>query len=287
MPGKVTAWCHQRGIAAIPVVDGLPSASWLGPLDPGGAWLGIGSSGRYLRRASVIIASSPGLRDAVVERWRIDPQRITVIGPAIDRILFSPRDQIEARGALGMAPEHRIVLAGDGLGRGPDLAPLIEAVHRAGDPALRLHVLGEGPRRMALERIADLGPSVTFHGTVSDQHLATFIAASDLCVSLEHSGESCYSLLECFSSARPGVVAAPSNGGPPRLQHGVTGFVVDHDVLAWVRFLQRDCPSRNTLRMMGMAASGTPIEDATRTAAAYLAVIDRVRRATPVLTVVV
>jgi hypothetical protein len=38
--------------------------------------------------------------------------------------------------------------------------------------------------------------------------------------------------------------------------------------------------------MMGMAASGTPIEHATRTADAYLAVIDRVRRATLQVTAV-
>ena len=50
-------------------------------------------------------------------------------------------------------------------------------------------------------------------------------------------------------------------------------------MLAWIRFLQRDCPSRNTLRMMGMAAGSTPIQHAQRTAAAYLAVIDRARAA--------
>jgi len=287
MPGKVTAWCNQRGIAAIPVLDGLPSSSWLGSFDPGGAWLGIGSSGRYLRRATAIVAASEALRDVVVDRWRLDPQQIVVIGPAIDRTLFSPRDQAQARRSLGMAPEHRILLAGDGLGTGSDLAPLIQAVQRAGDPALRLHVLGDGPKRAALQRIAGTDPSVTFHGTVADHELATYIAASDLCVSLDSSGGSCYSALECFSSGRPVVVPAPSDGRPPRLHHVETGFVVEHDVLSWIRFLQRDCPSRNTLRMMGMAASGTPIEHATRTADAYLALIDRVRRASRELTAVV
>jgi hypothetical protein len=55
----------------------------------------------------------------------------------------------------------------------------------------------------------------------------------------------------------------------------VSGFAVEHDLLSWIRFLQRDCPSRNSLRLMGLAASSTPIQDAQRTAAAYLAVIDR------------
>jgi hypothetical protein len=62
--------------------------------------------------------------------------------------------------------------------------------------------------------------------------------------------------------------------------------VIEHDVLAWIRFLQRQCPSRNTLRMMGMAASA-PLEHMDRSAAAYRSVIDRVRDAVarPVATV--
>jgi hypothetical protein len=58
----------------------------------------------------------------------------------------------------------------------------------------------------------------------------------------------------------------------------VSGFLVEHDLLAWVRFLQRDCPSRNTLRMMGRAATATPLEDVDQQAAAYLAVAERARQ---------
>jgi glycosyltransferase involved in cell wall biosynthesis len=275
MPGKLTAWCSQRGIRAIPVLDGLAPTSWLGPLDPGSGWLGLVSSGRHLRRAPVVVAASPVLRDAIVERWRIDPARIVVIGPAIDRTVFSPRDQVEARRQLGMDPAHRIVLAGDGLGPGPDLSPLVEAVQRAGDPALRLHVLGEGERLPALRRLAGSGPSVTFHGSPPDDVLAAYIAAADLCLSVGQSGDSCFTPLECFSSARPVAVAGALDRAHLPIQPLVNGFVVEHDLLAWIRFLQRDCPSRNALRVMGMAASGTPIEPVDRIAVAYLAAIDR------------
>lgn len=275
MPGKLTAWCSQRGIPAIPVLDGLGPTSWLGPLDPGSGWLGLGSSGRSLRRAPVVVASSPALRDAIVERWRVDPARIMVIGPAIDRAVFSPRDQVEARRRLGMDPAHRIVLAGDGLGPGPDLSPLIEAVQRAGDPALRLHVLGEGERLPALRRLAGSGPAVTFHGSPSDDLLAAYIAAADLCVFVEQSGDPCVTRLECLSSARPVAVADSADGAHSPVEPHLTGFVVEHTLLAWIRFLQRDCPSRNALRQMGMAAAHTPVEPVDQIAAAYLAAIDR------------
>jgi glycosyltransferase involved in cell wall biosynthesis len=277
MPGKLTAWCSQRGIPAIPVVDELPEASWLGPLDPGIPWLGLGASGRYLRRASAVVASSAGVREAIVGRWRVDAANIAVIGPAIDRTLFSAGDQAEARRRLGIDPAHRVVLACDGLDRGSDLTPLLEAVPRTGDPALRLHVLGDGERLAALKRLAGSGPAVKFPGAVSDELLVQYLAAADLCVHLAQPTDPSFSLLECFSSARPVAVGVTPGGARRRAPELVSGFTVEHDVLSWIRFLQRDCPSRNTLRMMGMAASNTPIEHAPRTAAAYLAVIERAR----------
>jgi hypothetical protein len=139
-------------------------------------------------------------------------------------------------------------------------------------------VLGDGARRPALERLAGRGGAVSFHNPDSDDLLALHIAAADMCVSVGEDGAGMLTLPECLSSGRPVIVAA---GGPPGLRpirHLVTGFAIEHDILSWIRFLQRDCPSRNTLRMMGMAASATPIEHVDRTAASYLTVIDRVRR---------
>jgi hypothetical protein len=277
MPGKLTAWCSQRGIPSIPIVDELPETSWLGPLDPGVPWLGLGASGRYLRRAPVVIASNAAVREAIVRQWRVDPANIVIIGPAIDRTLFSPRDQTEARRRLGMDPAHRVVVACGGLDRGSDLTPLLEAVPRTGDSALRLHVLGEGERLAALKRLAGSGPAVRFHGAIPDELLVEYLAAADLCVLLDRPTDPSFTLLECFSSARPVAVGVMPGGTRRRAPELVSGFTVEHDVLSWIRFLQRDCPSRNTLRMMGMAASSTPAEHAQRTAAAYLAVIERAR----------
>jgi glycosyltransferase involved in cell wall biosynthesis len=279
MPGKLTSWCGQRGIPAIPVVDELPEASWLAPLERGVPWLGLGASGRYLRRASVVVASSSAVQAAMVERWRVDAANVVVVGPAIDRTLFSPGDQAAARRGLGIDPAHRVVVVGDGLDRGSDLMPLLEAVPRTGDPALRLHVLGDGGRLTALKQLAGHGPAIQFHGAVSDELLARYLTAADLCVHLDPPSDPSFSLLECFSSARPVALGVTPGSIRRRSPELVSGFLVEHDVLSWIRFLQRDCPSRNTLRMMGMAAGSTPVEHVHRTAAAYLAVIDRARAA--------
>jgi hypothetical protein len=277
--GKLTAWCARRGVPAIPVIDHLPGTSWLAPLDAGRDWLALGSSGRYLGRVPAVVAGSDALRTAIVNRWRVPADRVAVIGPAVDRSRFAPRDQAEARRRLGLAADHRIVLAGDGLGSGPDLTPLIEAIQRAGDSTLRLHILGDGERRAALERLAGPGGAVTFHGHVPDDLVAAYIAAADLCVSVDERGDSAFTVRECLSAGRPVAIGAERSHALVR--HLVSGFLVDHDLLAWIRFIQRDCPSRNTLRFMGVAATATPLDGVDRTAAAYLETIERVRRNAP------
>lgn len=283
LSGKLTAWCAQRGIAAVPIVENVAPGGWLAPLEAGRAWLA--ASGRYLRRAPVIIAGSEEIKGALVGRWRVDPDRIMVIGPAVDRSRMFPQDQTAARQRLGFKPEHRLLVAGGVLHRDRDLTPLIEAVQRVGDPLLRLHILGDGRQRAELERLAGPGVAVTFHGRVAEELVPAYIAAADLCVAVEDAGsplddprgEAAFSVRECLAAGRPVVLG---NDGPHRLvRHLVSGFLIEHDLLAWVRFLQRDCPSRNTLRMMGQAATATPLDGVEQQAAAYLAAAERARGA--------
>ena len=284
--GKVTTLCAQRGVPAVPIVDHLPPTGWLAPLDAGREWLALGASGRYLRRAPLVVAGSEELKAAIVDRWRVDPERITVIPPGVDRARLHPRDQGEARRQLGISADDRILLAGGILNGDHDLTPVIEAVQRVGDPGLRLHVLGEGEGRAALERLAGRGKAVTFHGRVGDDLVPAFIAASDLCVAVERPdaplgeepGEAAFALRECLAAGRP-VAVGTDRSRHPLVRHLVSGFLLEHDLLSWARFLQRDCPSRNTLRIMGVAASATPIDGVDQTAAAYLEAIDRMRQA--------
>jgi hypothetical protein len=90
-------------------------------------------------------------------------------------------------------------------------------------------------------------------------------------------GDPAYTVQECLSAGRPVVLAGVAQTGRLPVVPQVSGFVIEHDLLAWIRFLQRDCPSRNTLRMMGMAAAVTPITAPDRIADDYLEAIERVR----------
>jgi hypothetical protein len=167
-----------------------------------------------------------------------------------------------------------------------DLTPLLDAAARAGDRDLRIHVLGDGPARGRVEQAAEAGAPVALHPRVPGVAVPEFVAAADLCVTVEDprflddglAWGGAVSVAECLCAGRPVAVGVRARG-EPLVRHRVSGFHVEHDVLPWIRFLQRECPSRNTLRIMGKAASATPLLPVEATAAAYLALCERVRRA--------
>jgi hypothetical protein len=274
MSGKLSAWCARRGVPALPIVDLLPTESWL-PLRADGPWLAFASAGRHLRQAPVVLTATEELKRQVSSRWRVAADRIVVGGRPLDQNLFAPGDQAEARRRLGLSPEDRILLAADGTERaGADLGPLIEAIQRAGDPDLRLYVFGEGRCTPALRRLAGPAGPVVFHRTPTDAELATYLVAADLAVSVDDHADPVFTAMEALSAGVPMAVAsgarsAPSAGGRR------AGFVVAPDVLGWVRFLQRDFPSRKALRVMGMEAACASRADAVGTAAGYFAAIER------------
>jgi glycosyltransferase involved in cell wall biosynthesis len=288
LSGRVSSWCASHGIPAVPVISQVPALSdpWLAWMPAPRTWLARERSSNYLRRAPLVVAETADLQDAIVDRWKVPSGRVEVIDPGVDRDVFHPRDQADARARLGLPQDQRILLYVGPLDRGHDLTPLVEAVDRVGDPAMRLHIIGDGQARAELERRAMRGGAVTFHGWVPE--VPTFIAAADLCLALDDSrpasyclgGNSTQAVREYLASGRPVALAssAPREG---LIRHRVSGFLLEHHLLAWIRFLQRECPSRNTLRIMGEAATATPIQGVEAAAEAYLSLCLRVRGTAP------
>jgi glycosyltransferase involved in cell wall biosynthesis len=287
LTGRVSSWCLERGIPAVPIVSRVPvlDSVWTMPVTAGRTWLTRSISGQYLRRTPVIVAESAELRAAAIDRWRVPADHIEVIETGVDRSLFRPQAQAAARERLGIPAEQRILVYVGALDRAHDIAPLIEAADRVGDPALRVHVLGEGPRRADFERCAVRGGAVTFHGWVPADVVAPWIAAADLCVALDDRRASpdrrdVYSTLavrEYLASGRP-VAFASGGAEHPLIRHLVNGFQLENHLLAWAQFLQRECPSRATLRIMGQAAAAVPMSGIEDAAQAYLALCHRVSR---------
>jgi glycosyltransferase involved in cell wall biosynthesis len=285
LSGYVTAWCLERGIPAIPVLNLVPLVrhAWRRPSKAARNWVARGISGRYLRQAPRIIAESDDLKTSISQVWRVPPGRIDVVGLGVDHERFRPLDQAEARRQVGVDQSRKVLLYVGALDKAHDLVPVVQALARAGDPSLELHLVGDGEYRSEIERQAAGMRAVVFHGRVSHDAVPTYIACADLCIApydphFFPRGQVGYATLkvrEYLAAGRP-VATSPTGVLPGLIRPLVTGFLVHNDVLRWVQFLQRELPGRQTLRIMGTAAAATPLDSWDDTARAYWSVCERV-----------
>jgi glycosyltransferase involved in cell wall biosynthesis len=239
--------------------------------------------GRYLRQAPLIIAETEALKAAITQQWSIPAARIAVVGLGVNRRLFRPLDQAEARRELGIAPEATVLLYAGALDLTHNLAPVLEAVRMVSAPLLELHIVGDGVCRKPYEALVPLHQSkVFFHGRVSHMAIPRYIAAADLCLAPYElqafpQGQVAYSTLkipEYMACARP-VVSVPSGHIATLIQHGISGFLFPNTVQDWAAFL-RHCPPPAQLQQMGEAAFRlTPVGSWEETALAYLSLCER------------
>jgi glycosyltransferase involved in cell wall biosynthesis len=290
LSGYLVARCRRVGVPGV-VVENVVRTWAEGPVTPRRFGLyarhrvAQAVTGHYLRRAAVIIAETEELREALTTRWRIDRQRIEVVGLGVDRRLFRPSDQADARRVLGLKADAMILLYAGTVDAIHDLTPLLDAFVRVAAPSLELHVVGDGRRRAhCADRARSSGSRVRFHGRVPHGDMPRYIAAADVClapydVARFPDGHVAYSTLkipEYLACARP-VISVPSGQVRRLVTHGVTGFLLPNEIGAWVELLA-SLPSRHRLTEMGQAAMHSVATTMTweQTAAEYLRICKRV-----------
>jgi len=280
LSGYLSSLCRRQGRLGVPVENFVPNPAQNAANSLAKRWrieIGQRIAGYHLRRAPLIIAETQHLKRSIVRHWRVHEDRIAVVGLGVDRALFAPRDQAEARRQLDIAQGALVLVYSGVVDATHDLGPLLEAVARVRVPGIEVHVVGDGALRAKHEKAARLdGVNVVFHGRVAHERVPIYIAAADLCLapydpSAFSLGELGYSSLKVpeYLSAGRAVVTVPSGRLPDLVRDGETGFLVANKREAWVRFLQ-GCPSRERLRAMGEAAARLPLMSWDDTAAAYL-----------------
>ncbi len=288
LSGFVCRQCQGYGIPAIavenlvPVADAAREGALKAARIRGGRWL----AGHLLRRVPRIVAETEYLKADIVRRWRVDPDRVDVIGLGVDRDQFRPQDQAEARRRLGIPEEATVLLYVGVLDRAHDLRPVLRAVREVGGRSLHLIVVGDGALREELQAEArsvdGKGDRVWFFGRVPHDQVPAHIAAADLCLAPYSPaafpggvvGYSTLKVREYLAAGRP--VATVTSGTLGELvEEGVTGFFVANETPAWRRLLG-ELPSRERLREMGVAAAQTPLWSWEDSAREYLSACVRV-----------
>jgi glycosyltransferase involved in cell wall biosynthesis len=170
-----------------------------------------------LRGCDAVISVCGALRDRMVELGA-PAKKISVIPNGVDLELFPLVERAEARAALGLPADAQIVLSVGALKELKGHHVTIEALQGVlpSSPRARLHILGEGPERPALEtriRQRGLGDRVFLVGERPNRELYLWYNAAD-CFCLASSREGWANvLMESLACGTP-VVATNVWGAP-------------------------------------------------------------------------
>ncbi|HER44011.1 MAG TPA: glycosyltransferase family 1 protein, partial [Candidatus Eisenbacteria bacterium] len=139
------------------------------------------------------------------------------------RIVWLPNFVDAEEGAAGPEGDYYLYVGRLSREKGVDL--LIRAAARVGNG--RLLILGDGPERGALERLAaELGAAgIEFLGHRTTEEVGSILGAARFVVLPSRWYENLpFSIMEAFAAGRP-VVAADIGGIPEMVENGVNGFL--------------------------------------------------------------
>jgi len=184
-----------------------------------GGWLerraeaGAAATIVYTRRLAQLLAAGPG------------PPRVHVIRRGVDRTRFAePGDRFLPE----LDGRRRVVFLGR-LVRAKGVRLLVQAAGRLRTPHVDVVLVGDGPERPALERLArrlGVGDRVHVTGFVPHRRVPAVLASADLLVLPSLYEELGTVLIEALQAGLP-VVATRVGGIPEAVEHGVTGLLVE------------------------------------------------------------
>jgi len=285
LSGYVSGICQRRGQLGVPVENIVPNPAHAARAQfmkllrlHAGRWI----AGRAIRRAPLVIAETEFLKKEIVDYWHVAAERVAVVDLGVDRNLFRPMDQAEARRALGIPTSKTILTYVGVLDRTHDLEPAIRALLAQRPADVELHLVGDGVRREEYAAIAaESGRTVVFHGRVAHDAVPRHIAAADLCLAPYEpaafsSGELGYSTMKIpeYLSVGRAVASVPSGRIRTLVRDGETGFLFANRAEDWARFLGA-LPTRERLRAMGERAAASKLTSWEDTARGYLTLCER------------
>jgi glycosyltransferase involved in cell wall biosynthesis len=184
-------WAHPDGAVALRIARSLGVPSLI--ISGGSDVMLLTRQGRRrrgvvqaLQEADAVVTVSQSLHGRVVELG-VDPKKVHVVSQGLDRELFHPGDQEEARKRLGLPSRDKVLVYVGNLLPVKGLEVLLAACAalREGGTVVRLYVVGEGPLRKSLESQSaalSLSGMVTFVGARLQHQLPDWYRAADLTV---------------------------------------------------------------------------------------------------------
>jgi glycosyltransferase involved in cell wall biosynthesis len=182
----------------------------------------------YVNRARAVIVPSHYFR-RIIANWGVPEKKLRVIYNAVDLAAYQDlpsRGEIRAR--LGLS--GRVVLTAARLAPWKGVDRLIAALPawREAVPEANLVVVGDGPERASLERLAretGVAGAVRFVGQVPHERMPLYLRAAEVFVLYSGYEGLPHVVLEAMAAGIP-VVVSHKGGLPEVVEDGVTGLLV-------------------------------------------------------------
>lgn len=209
-----------------------------------------------LRRYDQVIAVSPLLMQHCLDHG-VSADKLTYVPNGIDPTEFKrQRDTIAARTRLNMNPDTtNIGVVGRlSIEKGVDRAIHALAAIRENNHEVQMHIVGDGPQRSTLEKLAselNVKDNVIFHGWQKDSHL--FYESMDSLLLPSHT-EGCPNVV--LEAMAMGVPVAATNVGnvSELLDNGKCGIILPDDHTQWPTQMAMMLRSEPWRRVMARAA---------------------------------
>ncbi len=167
------------------------------------------------RRSDVIVVLTPGLKEMLVARYGIAPEKVQVVPSGTDPTHFAPEEPARARQRIGLDPDRPVVGFVGLFYRHQGVPTLLEALARlrATVPKLGCLIVGDGLMRPAWEALAHrlgIADAVRFPGQVPYRNVPTYLNALDVVVApftADRGETSPFKILDALACGRP-VIAS-------------------------------------------------------------------------------
>jgi glycosyltransferase involved in cell wall biosynthesis len=183
----------------------------------------------YLKKASGVIATSEEQYALIRRVYRVPEDRLFRVWNGMDLSIFTPgRADGKVRGRLGIPPGAPLILVVARFIRDKGIQNILRAMPAILDrtPECRLVIVGEGPYRARLERIAAAaGTSVIFAGEVPLGDLPGYFRECDIFVNPTNQ-QNGYDLtmVEAMACGKP-VVSSNIGSTPTLITDGIDGVL--------------------------------------------------------------
>jgi glycosyltransferase involved in cell wall biosynthesis len=207
------------------------------------------------RRADAIVAVSPSDRERMIVLERIPAEKVVYIPNGIpDR---PPGNNERARSELGLGASDQVVGTVCGLRPQKELETALRALSMLAPqrPRLQFVVVGDGPERGRLERLAeDLGVPTRFLGHRPNEEVPALLAAMDVLVCSSRFEGMPLAVLEWMAAGKA-IVASRIGGIPAILEDGREAVLVPpRDYIAFADAVARLLDDPGERQRLGEAA---------------------------------